>query len=221
MASGTIECVVKSVDYGGGTGHVTMKSFFNWNVTGSTLTVTYDHSESISGSAQTWVICGVTDDYGIYAKAEYSTDGGDTWTDIMEAPVVTVAICPDTTNVYNTMQTCFEQFSPATLSNSGLLRITYGANYEPAPIPELPNAFPSYVQTESHQVPIVIEIDYRPGAIKTSSTWRSHNNDGGACHKLTNGSWVEMKTSDAGATTNNPPQIRRNNGWQNMERIGS
>lgn len=160
MASGTIECIVKSIDYGGGIGHVTMKSVFNWNVdANSVLTVSYDHSESISGGAQSWGICGTTTGYGIYAFAQYSTDGVN-WVDIMSAPVVEVAICPSLTNVYNTMATCFSQFRPAQLTDSGQLRIVYGANRAPAPSASLPNSFPSYVQTEGQQVPVHIDVSW-------------------------------------------------------------
>lgn len=159
-SSGTIECIVKSVDYGGGTGAITMKSVFNWSVNNnSDLTVTYDHSESVSGGAQSWGICGTTTGYGIYAFAQYSTDGVN-WTDIMSAPVVEVAICPSLTNVYNTMATCFQQFRPVHLTESGQLRIVYGANRAPAPSASLPNAFPSYVQTEGQQVPVHIDVSW-------------------------------------------------------------
>ena len=161
MASGTIECIVKSIDYGGGIGHVTMKSYFDWNVNDSgLLTVSYVRSESISGGAQSWGICGTTPGYGIYAYAQWSTDGGNTWTNIMSAPVVEVAICPSLTNVYNTMAVCFQQFQPYTLSQSGMLRITYGANRAPAPSASLPNSFPSYVQTEDQQVPVHIDVSW-------------------------------------------------------------
>ena len=159
-SSGTIECIVKSIDYGGGTGAVTMKSYFDWSVdSNSRLTVSYTGSESISGGAQNWGICGTSTGYGIYAFAQYSTDGVN-WTNIMSAPVVEVAICPSLTNVYNTMATCFSQFSPAQLSDSGQLRIVYGANRAPAPSASLPNSFPSYVQTEEQQVPVHIDVSW-------------------------------------------------------------
>lgn len=71
--------------------------------------------------------------------------------------------------------------------------------------------------------------DYRPGQCLHSNVWESHNRDGGSANILTggswvdnvfvNGTWVEMRTEVDGH--DNPPLIRRNNGWDNQAKIGA
>ena len=63
--------------------------------------------------------------------------------------------------------------------------------------------------------------DYRPGKTWIGSNWVSHNRSGGAAN-IRNGSnsWVEMRTSDGGVGTTNPPYIRHTDAWKNMRETG-
>ena len=63
--------------------------------------------------------------------------------------------------------------------------------------------------------------DYRPGARKVGTAWSSHNKEGGKCHIKQSNNWVEMRTIDGGATTNNPPQRFYNGSWRNQYKLGS
>lgn len=64
--------------------------------------------------------------------------------------------------------------------------------------------------------------DYRPGAILDGSNlWQSHNRSGGTSHILTGGgTWAEMRTEGAPTAMGNPPSIRKNDAWYNMQNIG-
>lgn len=64
--------------------------------------------------------------------------------------------------------------------------------------------------------------DYRPGKTWNGSDWMSHNRSGGAAN-VRNGSnaWVEMRTSDGGVGTNNPPYIRNSSQFVNQREIGT
>lgn len=64
--------------------------------------------------------------------------------------------------------------------------------------------------------------DYRPGAIRDSNgVWQSHNRSGGEAHILTSGgTWKEMRTLGAPTSLGNPPSIRKNNAWYNMNKLG-
>jgi hypothetical protein len=97
---------------------------------------------------------------------------------------------------------------------------------------EFANMYNGVNQTNRSYAKIVIfndfPPDYRPGQCLHSSVWESHNRDGGSANILTGGSWVdnvyvggiwtEMRTEENGH--DNPPLIRRNNGWDNQAKIG-
>lgn len=94
--------------------------------------------------------------------------------------------------------------------------------------------FINYVTTPHNEADAYIYFfndlppDYRPGQCLHSNVWESHNRDGGSANILTGGSWVdnvyvggiwtEMRTEENGH--DNPPLIRRNNGWDNQAKIG-
>ena len=62
---------------------------------------------------------------------------------------------------------------------------------------------------------------YRVGDVRYSGTYRTTHRSGGKCHIRENGSWVEMRSIDAGKTSPvDPPNRRRNGRWQNQYKIG-
>lgn len=83
-----------------------------------------------------------------------------------------------------------------------------------------PNAFPNDAASSATAVPIYIEVDYRPGKIWNGLDWKSHNRSGGADNIYNGSTWREMKTTDGGSGTGDPPSIY-NNGWKNQRKIGS
>lgn len=75
----------------------------------------------------------------------------------------------------------------------------------------------------THQVWLsLVDLDYRPGAIRDAQgVWLSHNRGNGEAHILTGGgTWREMRTSGAPVDMGNPPSIRKNNAWYNMAKLG-
>lgn len=65
------------------------------------------------------------------------------------------------------------------------------------------------------------ELDYRPGQIRISSVWQSHNRGAGKADKRSGGAWVTMRTASGPGGTGNPPLIRRSGAWYNQSKIGS
>lgn len=65
--------------------------------------------------------------------------------------------------------------------------------------------------------------DYIPGKIWDTSDWLSHNRVTNGHAKLYNGSaWgSDMKTTDGGVGSDNPPYIRHDTGKKNMRKIGA
>jgi len=62
---------------------------------------------------------------------------------------------------------------------------------------------------------------YRVGDVRYNGTYKTTNRSGGKCHIRQNGSWVEMRSIDAGKTSPvDPPNRRRGGAWQNQYRIG-
>lgn len=59
---------------------------------------------------------------------------------------------------------------------------------------------------------------YRPGDRKVNGSWMSHNRTGGVCDRHGYG---EMKTSNGGVGTDDPPLIKTNGTWYNMKKIGA
>lgn len=62
--------------------------------------------------------------------------------------------------------------------------------------------------------------DYRPGQIRISSAWQSHNRGAGKADKRVGGSWQTMRTQSGPGGTGNPPSIRRSGSWFNQSKIG-
>ena len=229
-ASGTIDCNVASTDYGGGSGAKRMICHMRWNLSdANVLSLSYWYSESVSGNAEYWGVCG-TSSYKIYCRVQMSTNGT-TWVDIpsMSAQSSVVECCAwcdplPLTNVYNLMQTMVNSLGSYQLTEPCYIRVAYGSSTPPAPTPSLPNAFPYYVTTGEAQIPVPIPVvtDYIPGEIlDNNNSWQSHNRTGGTA-KIYNGStWLEMKTKNGPTESGDPPMIYHSTGWKNMRKIGN
>lgn len=63
--------------------------------------------------------------------------------------------------------------------------------------------------------------DYRPGKIYDGTTWQSHNRPGGAANIRTSTGLREMRTSNGGVDSDNPPTIRHASAFKNMRKSGS
>lgn len=59
---------------------------------------------------------------------------------------------------------------------------------------------------------------YRPGQRKISGTWESHNRSVGHCNRIGYG---EMKSSNGGVGTDDPPYLKTNGTWYNQKKIGA
>lgn len=59
---------------------------------------------------------------------------------------------------------------------------------------------------------------YRPGDRKVNGTWESHNRTGGVCDRHGYG---EMKTSNGGVGTDDPPKRKTSGTWYNMKKLGA
>lgn len=227
MASGNITLYIESVDYPSGRGHFYSNLNAQWNVNSSGyLTLS---EQSYSTNSNNWWICSSTttsiNTYYVKWTVQYKPDGG-SWQNLYSDKVAVKGPCSNYdyttgTNVKNMMETFCSDFPGVQLTQSGELRVICGANLAPNPDAGYPNAFPNDVYSEASQVPVHIEIDYRPGAVLTGGEWKSTNRSGGKCHLRSGGSWVEMKTADGGTGTGNPPSRRTSGTWKNQYKIGS
>lgn len=63
---------------------------------------------------------------------------------------------------------------------------------------------------------------YRVGDVRYNGIYKTTHRSGGKCHLRKNGSWVEMRSIDAGSTDPIDPPNRRYGGkWHNQYKIGS
>lgn len=218
MASGSIQIITKSVDYGGGRGHVILTNDIDWRVSGSTISFTNrGSSDNVGGS---WVLCG-ENNYHLIMEPQVSYDGGNSWNALVHLTkaISTCNTSPSNyTNAVNSSNELINQLGSYTLNGTCMLRFLYYTNSAPAPTAELPYAFPDSGYSAATQVPVIIELSYRPGECRHSGTWESHNRSGGKADIRRNGSWATMETEAGGH--DNPPLIRRNNGWDNQAKIG-
>lgn len=231
MASGNITLYIESVDYNGGGAYTRGAQYSNlnarWNVDSSGwLTLT---EQSYSTNTANWWICSsqATDmtRYRVEWKVQFKPDGG-SWQTLYTDKEAVLGPCSNYTyqtgtNVKRMMEDFCSGFSGVQLTQSGELRVVCGANLAPAPDASYPYAFPNDVYSESTQVPVHIDVDYRPGAVLTGGAWKSTNRSAGKCHLRSGGSWVEMKTADGGTGTGNPPSRRTSGTWKNQYKIGS
>lgn len=222
MASGTVTLRTESVDYGGGRGACVLTNTIGWEVnsSGDIHFWSISSSDNVGG---TWAVCG-NQPYWLIMEPQVSYDGGNSW-NTLGSVTKTIASCAGSFSTYtNTVSASTEligQLGSYHLSNNCLLRFLYCTNSAPAPTQALPNAFPDSGYSAATQVPVVIEVSYRPGERKVSGTWRSHNRSGGACERKSNGSWYEMKTTNGGSGTGDEPTRKQSGTWYNQRKIGA
>lgn len=231
MASttGTITCHTDSVDYGGGRGAQYSNITLRWNLEGTTIRF---NEEGYSTNSQNWWICNSNasdeNQYRLELKVQFQPTGQG-WQDMFTTSKIILGPCYNYdwttgTNVKAILEELSARIPAINLPGSGNLRVLYyaaGTASTPAPSASYPYAFPNSVYSEASQVPIFIELDYRPGTIRNSSgTWVSHNRSGGTAH-IRNGSWKEMKTSGGHSEKGNAPSIMdQNKTWLNQLKLG-
>lgn len=221
--TGTINLRTESVDWIGhnypgpfGRGSIWLNTTVRWTISDSGI-ISFHH-EGQSSNKTSWGICGVNSNYRICAEAQYNTGNG--WYRLAFRDMG-VAICPSLTNTISVVSSLVNNLPTAQLTQGGQLRLLYYANSDPAPTQKLPRAFPSSVYSQATQVPIWIELDYRPGAILNSNgEWVSHNRGAGTSHIYTGTQWSEMTTTDGNSSSGNPPAINDGSKWANMDKIG-
>ena len=220
--TGTLNLRTESVDWIGhdyprpfGRGAIWLNTTVRWTLSDAGV-ITFQHAGQTS-NAESWGICGVTSAYRICAEAQYNTGNG--WQRIAYNDMG-VAICSDLTNTIQVVTGLVNGLPSATLTKSGQLRLLYFANSDPAPTQSLPRAFPSSVYSEATQVPVDIEVDYRPGAVLDGSAWKSHNRSSGVAHIYDGSKWTEMKTAEGHSASSNPPSIYITDKWANQKKIG-
>lgn len=220
MATGLVSLTTQSVDYGGGRGAYVLVNNIEYTISGNSISFRELSSSDNVGGA--WRICGAQP-YYLILQPEVSYDNGASWTPL-DTKTMTIGSCDSTatmTNVVNASHTLIGQLGSYTLNRNCQLRFLYATNSAPAPTSSLPHAFPNTGYSAATQVPVVINVDYRPGQRKVSGTWRSLNREGGQCRRKVNGSWVTMTTSDGGVGTGNPPLRKSSGTWYNQRKIGA
>ena len=67
----------------------------------------------------------------------------------------------------------------------------------------------------------ILPKDYRPGKVYNNGTWYSHNRSTGWAGVWDGTTFKEMRTTDGGTGTDNPPFIRNASQWVNQRQIGT
>ena len=228
MASGTVTISTQSVDYNGGgpytRGAYTLTNVVGWNVD-SDNRISFTSISSTDNVGGQWGVC-TTGSGRLFLEPQVSYDNGASWQTITSASVAR-AVCPNLTNTISASISLIGQLGTPTLQGDCQLRILYYADGTPVPDASLPHAFPNSSYSAAVQVPVVIEVSYRPGATFNGTLWQSNNKTNGACHILTNTTtpvWTEMTTSGGDdGSQGNPPLIAKAanaSSWYNTRRIG-
>lgn len=221
MASGTVTLSTQSVDYGGGRGAVVLANNIGWSTSGDTISFSNQgSSDTASGS---WILCG-ENNYHLILEPQVSYDGGNTWVALAHLTKAISTCNTSSSNYTNAVASSNElinQLGSYHLNGNCKLRFLYCTNSAPAPTAALPHAFPDSGYSAATQVPVDVEVSYRPGERKVSGAWRSHNRSGGKCERKTNGSWYEMKTTNGGVGTGDEPTRKQNGTWYNQRKSGA
>lgn len=220
MAQGMITVTTQSVDYPPpyGRGHIWLYNDVEWTVNGADISFRSVSSRDNAGGS--WTLYNAIPGYDYRVVMEVQVDYGSGWQTIASASRYIGTVAEGGTNAIQASLGCIGDLGTHTLSRSCSMRILYYANASPAPTAEYPYAFPDSGYSAAVQVPVDIQIDYRPGAVRVNGAWKSTNRSGGKCHIRQNGTWVEMKTQDGGST-GNPPSRRASGSWKNQYKIGS
>lgn len=205
MASGTLQVRVLSYDYGGGRGTYTVTGTIGWDVDSSNvLRLTYQGSSGSTG----WYVINTSTECWVELN-------GNRIGQSVKAPV-------DGDTVVSLLAELIGNLPAMNITQGGNLIVAFGSTLPPAPTPSLPNAFPSVAISETDQVPVIIpDLDYRPGSRKISGVERSCNRSGGANQRRVGGANVELRTSNGGVGTGNPPERRIAGVNRNQSKVGT
>lgn len=228
MATGTVTISTQSVDYNGGgpytRGAYVLTNVLGWSIDNSGK-ISFTSISSTDNVGGNWGVC-TTGSGRLYLEPQVSYDNGVTWQTITSASMAR-AVCPSLTNTISASITLIGQLGTPTLQGDCQLRVLYYADGTPAPDADLPHAFPNSSYSAAVQVPVIIEMNYRPGATFNSSLWQSNNKTNGACHILSDVSgptWTEMTTNGGNdGAQGNPPLIAKAadaNSWYNQKKLG-
>lgn len=231
--SGQITLTVESIDYkstsglpegtcyndgnawafGRGATHWT--SVLNWTVDANNrFNLTYVDGQGVPS----WFVCSVRFSF----EVQWSPDGVSDWQTLAYSEDTEHDDCNQSSTrilVKTLEKDLVGAIGSIQLTRSGYIRVYTTAN-NACPDSTFPNSYPVRHASQATAVPVYVEVDYRPGKIWNGSSWKSHNRSGGAANVRTSSSWKEMKTTDGGTGTGNPPSIY-NNGWKNQRKIGS
>ena len=221
-SSGQITVLTESVDWPNYTrGACTLTNVIGWAVD-SFNRISFHSIRSSDNVGGTWWVCTTSErpNEG-YVIMEVQVNYGSGWQTITSSSVKRAICRYGQTNAIEASLTCINGLGTPTLTANCTMRILYYADLNPHPSADLQNAFPSESYSAEVQVPIDITVDYRPGEVLTGGVWKSTDRSGGKSHLLQNNSWVEMRTSDGGVGTGNPPSRMSSGSWKNQYKIGS
>ena len=226
--TGTVTLTTKSVDYNGGAaytrGHVLLTNVIRWTVDNNG-DISFSEISSSDNIGGTWGLCYVNLPYYLILQPQVSYNNGSTWTSLTTKTKDITTVCvsgphdPYTNAVASSTQ-LINSLGSYHLTGNCLLRFLYATNSPPIPSADNPYAFPDTGYSAATQVPVEVEVDYRPGAVLDGAAWKSHNRSAGTAHIYTGTAWREMKTSEGHSTSGKNPSIYITDKWANQNKIG-
>lgn len=220
--TGTVTLKTESVDYNNGgaytRGYRTLTNVIRWTVDDNAR-ISFSLVSTTTTPDNTWGICNAGSSYYIELVPQvlYSSGGG--WVSLDTKRHLVTEVCGSGyTNTVAMSAELVNQLGSYQLTGNCQLRFLYYMTVAPAPSASYPNAFPNSSYSSQSQVPVKIEVDYRPGQDRVDGVWKSHDRTGGHADIRVNNAWVEMKTQEG---TGNPPLIYRNGSWVNQAKIGA
>lgn len=164
-SSGTVTLTTKSVDYGGGRGHITLTNVIGWNVDNSgNITFTSISSSDTAGGY--WGLCYAGSPYYVHLVPQVSYNGGSSWSNLADKKHYVNSVCtnpPSSSTYVNTItmsRTLIGQLGSYHLNSDCKLRFLY--YMDPAPAPSAVNryAFPNSSYSEVTQVPVNVDVSW-------------------------------------------------------------
>lgn len=219
--TGTVTLKTESVDYNNGgaykRGYRTLTNVIRWTVDDNAR-ISFSLVSTTTTPDNTWGICTAGSSYYIELVPQVLYSGGG-WTSLDTKRHLVTEVCGSGyTNTVAMSAELVNQLGSYQLTGNCQLRFLYYMTVAPAPSASYPNAFPNSSYSSQSQVPVEIEVDYRPGQDRVDGVWKSHDRTGGHADIRVNNAWVEMKTQEG---TGNPPLIYRNGSWVNQAKIGA
>ena len=164
-SSGYITLSTKSVDYGGGRGHVTLTNVIGWSVDNNGY-ISFWSSSSSDNAGGYWGICYGSGPYYVHLVPQVSYDGGASWMDLASADHYVNTVCtnpPDIAHYTNTIAmsvALINSLGSYHLSGDCSLRFLYYMDPTPAPSAVNQYAFPNESYSEVTQVPVHIDVSW-------------------------------------------------------------